>query len=332
MSEGLAAEVLIVTRTGDFHATVIRDEIRRRGRSAAILETDRIGRGGLRWQLDRPGSARCLDRDGGSVEIAAASVAWWRRLNGPGAFPDSLDESARDLALRDSRATLLGALATDFTGVYVSDPEATRAAENKLVQLRAARAAGFTVPDTVVASDPDAVRDFFAACGGEVVAKTLCGSPGQPFLTGRVHPEHLRPESIAHSPAIYQRYVPGREHLRINAFGDRMVGARLVSDRLDWRYPLDCEVLPWQVPDDLARRLGSVLGLLGLRMGVFDLKLAGDDVVWLEVNPQGQFLWVEERCGLPLAGTFADFLLSQGDACVDATPDGVGGPSAVGSR
>jgi len=33
--------------------------------------------------------------------------------------------------------------------------------------------------------------------------------------------------------------------------------------------------------------------------------------VFLEVNPQGQFLFVEALCGLPLADIFAAFLVDQ---------------------
>ena len=49
---------------------------------------------------------------------------------------------------------MLGTLRTAFRGRWVSDPEATRRAENKLVQLVAAKAAGFRVPRTLVSNDP----------------------------------------------------------------------------------------------------------------------------------------------------------------------------------
>ena len=47
-------------------------------------------------------------------------------------------------------------------------------------------------------------------------------------------------------------------------------------------------------------------------MGIFDVKLTDDDEpVFLEVNPQGQFLFVEGLCGIPLADAVADFLVVQ---------------------
>jgi len=47
-------------------------------------------------------------------------------------------------------------------------------------------------------------------------------------------------------------------------------------------------------------------------MVIFDVKLTDDgEPVFLEVNPQGQFLFVEALCEIPLADTFAAFLVEQ---------------------
>ena len=65
---------------------------------------------------------------------------------------------------------------------------------------------------------------------------------------------------------------------------------------------------------DRAKRsaLRAVLAHLGLRMGIVDLKLDDAGVpVWLEINPQGQFLFAEGLCGLRLAEAFADFVASE---------------------
>ena len=56
----------------------------------------------------------------------------------------------------------------------------------------------------------------------------------------------------------------------------------------------------------------AFLELLDLRMGVVDLKLDPDGrPVWLELNPQGQFLFVQGLTGLDLTAGFADFLCEE---------------------
>ncbi|MET9386038.1 hypothetical protein ABZY09_34485 [Streptomyces sp. NPDC002928] len=120
------------------------------------------------------------------------------------------------------------------------------------------------------------------------------------------------PESFTVCPAVYQEYVPGRHHIRLNCFGEDMYAALIETDDLDWHPDLNVPICRWHVPDELARRVTAVLRRLGLRMGIIDIKLTPDgEPVWLEVNPQGQFLFLEPLLGEPLADRFLDYLISQ---------------------
>jgi glutathione synthase/RimK-type ligase-like ATP-grasp enzyme len=211
-------------------------------------------------------------------------------------LPSSLaDDAARDLGGRDCRTTLFGIVLTWFTGTWVDHPESIRLAENKLIQLEAATDEGLRVPRTLVSQDPLTVRRFCRELDNRVGVKTVAGTPETPIMTGQVTAEMLRSDqAISVSPAIYQELVPGRRPLRICCFGERTYGAVLETDRLDWRYPLDATAAPYEVDGSIAAALQRVLRRLGLRMGVFDLKLDPDDVSWwLGVNPQGQFLFLE---------------------------------------
>lgn len=305
-------DVLIVTRSKDVHAFAIADALVQRRLLPQIIEADGVsGAGGLTWSLS--GSANLTDVAGNVTSVDEASVLWWRRLNGPTIIADNVSAEARHLVERDCRASLLGLLATEFVGRYVSDPEATRAAENKLVQLRAAQRAGCSLPDTLVSSDPQRVRDFCEAHGWAVIVKTVSGAgPRQPLMTGLLRPELVQDAAVRLTPAIYQEYVPGDRHLRVNVFGREVYAALLTTTRLDWRYPLDAVAEPYVIDATTREQLFAVLDELGLRMGVFDLKLTPNgQVVWLEVNPQGQFLWLEGLCGMPLCDAFADFLAAE---------------------
>jgi biotin carboxylase len=76
------------------------------------------------------------------------------------------------------------------------------------------------------------------------------------------------------------------------------------------------------------RRLLAVLRALNLEMGVFDLKVTDREPVFLEVNPQGQFLFVQGLTGLDVMTGFVEFLHAEAvrDAQVRAnaaeSPDG----------
>jgi hypothetical protein len=67
----------------------------------------------------------------------------------------------------------------------------------------------------------------------------------------------------------------------------------------------------------------DVLHLLNLRMGIVDMKLTDDgQPMWLELNPQGQFLFLEGLCDMQLPRRFGDFVVNEArrNRPDDATP------------
>ena len=51
---------------------------------------------------------------------------------------------------------------------------------------------------------------------------------------------------------------------------------------------------------------------LGLSMGIFNIKPLNDTLsIWLEINPQGEFLFIEGMTGLNLISSFSKFLYTE---------------------
>jgi hypothetical protein len=199
-----------------------------------------------------------------------------------------------------------------FRGRWINDPAAEVRADNKLVQLDAAQAAGLSVPDTLVSSNPEHIRDFVQSHGGRAIVKVVRGTGAFSIPTRRVTSKDLTDdESLEACPAIYQDLVEGSAHLRIHVFGDTVIAVRIDSPLLDWRPKLDVPMRPMTLEGTLAASLIGLVHELGLAMGIVDAKLLDDGtLVFLEINPQGQFLFVEGLTELPLAATMAAFLTS----------------------
>lgn len=308
----------IVTLHEDLHAHVIRDEIQdRHGARCVILESDELARSGaLNWSPHEDCAPTLPVEGGDRVDVRQLDAIWWRRPSGrpwdpsrPG-LEEFVDPQALAVVRNDCLAGFQGVLLGEFRGVWLSHPEATRRAENKLLQLRAAARVGLRVPRTLVSQDPAAIRAFCAR--QPTVVKTLAGAVGVALLAHEVRAEILaNDDALRLSPAIYQERIEGREHLRVHVFGSQVVTAQLRCEELDWRIHLDrTDIEPYELPADIERRLRRFMQALDLRMGVFDLKIdAQGEIVWLEVNPQGQFLFIEGMSELKLASACADFLV-----------------------
>ncbi|MEV4171342.1 hypothetical protein [Nonomuraea sp. NPDC049709] len=66
------------------------------------------------------------------------------------------------------------------------------------------------------------------------------------------------------------------------------------------------------LPDDTARRCVELVAALGVSFGAIDLILTpGGEYVFLEINPNGQWGWIEDLTGLPISTAIADWLTAE---------------------
>ena len=80
---------------------------------------------------------------------------------------------------------------------------------------------------------------------------------------------------------------------------------------IDWRVDLTASWKEHVLPNKMERRLILLLRNLGLHYGCIDLRQRPDGTyVFLEVNPAGQFLFIEIDTGQPLTQSFAELLLN----------------------
>ncbi len=309
--------VAILTLRNDLHALLVRHELCQVSDVAChIVETDQIaGTGLLTWTSDRLSTAiPCVQTSAPErLNVKALDVVWLRRLHVAHEYIARMEPIPAEVVSNDCRAAVMGMFLTDFTGTWINDPRESFWAENKLIQLRAAQLVGFGIPRTLVSQDASVIRSFCQELENEVVLKTVRGSARHPLFAIKVTDDVLSDTAgLEASPAIYQEYVPGRRHIRAVCFGGDVFAFMVESDSLDWRSYMDYEIRSTTLDGRWRTALLDVLRLLHLRMGVFDLKLLPDGTpVWLEVNPQGQFLFLEALTGVPLAAHFARFLRSE---------------------
>jgi glutathione synthase/RimK-type ligase-like ATP-grasp enzyme len=210
------------------------------------------------------------------------------------------------------------ALAEELTGtLWVNSPRAAVGAENKLLQLRAARCVGLRVPETLLSNDARAVRAFIAR-QGRVVHKTFTPHMWRNAETGQCYTVNATlldstssfdDASISVCPGIFQTYVDKVCDLRVTIIGDRMFAVRLRSIQgtafVDWRsytYHPEMAVDVYELPERCRDQLRALMSRLGLVFGCVDLVVDGEgDIHFLEVNQGGQYLFAEERVeSLPL--------------------------------
>ena len=307
----------IVTTSADLHTDVVAALLRERGHTVSVVLGDGSpGYGALTWSSAHPTRPLLRTAAGTRITPADLDVVWWRRAGRPTVPDRVVDSQAREYVASANAVAVFGVWLSAVRGRWVSHPDATRHAENKIVQLRAAISAGLRIPRTLISQHPGEIREFAASLGpGRMIGKPVTGVLNLGLATGVITEAMLcDDDALAIAPTIYQELVPGHRHLRVSCFGTHVIPALIEADQLDWRYEKNYRVRSYELDSAIERQLLGVLDQLHLAMGIFDLKLDGDDApIWLEVNPQGQFLFLEARGGpTQLATAMADLLIDEG--------------------
>jgi putative peptide maturation system protein len=126
-------------------------------------------------------------------------------------------------------------------------------------------------------------------------------------------------DAIRYCPVAIQPYVEKRIELRITVVGDRVFPVEIHSQwtnhtRRDWRRGdyHHARYAVHDLPRRLARRSIALVKRLGLTFGAIDMILTPDGrYVFLEVNPDGDWLWMERTTGVPIGSAIADLLLAR---------------------
>jgi ATP-grasp ribosomal peptide maturase len=237
---------------------------------------------------------------------------YWRRPRWP-EFAHLGDDDAR-FAAAQVRYGLGGILYALDGPLWVNHPLKNAAADYKPAQLALADRLGLMVPPTLITNDPDEARAFIVD-HGNVIFKTLRWTPyqrdGVP-VTGWASP--VTPfeidASVRVTPHLFQVRIQKTADVRVLVVGRHLFAVRIESGLLDWR--TDYSALSYNVidlPDQVSGALLAYLDHYGLVSGSFDLAVdTHGGYWWLELNPNGQWGWLEERTGLEMSAAFADLL------------------------
>lgn len=321
-------KLAILCTPGDLHALAVVVALKRRGVEPLLWypgdfptrarETFSFSGGAAEFKISNHGQSHC--------QVNAGAV-WYRRT---GSNPDfiGLHPADQKFSWAQRQAFRQGSLQAAFPSAFWVNPPATaRLADNKLYQHSVASGLGFTLPDSLFTNDPHEIRSFLRTHGDRMVYKAfpapLWGQGAETFACYTVciaEKDLVADELLESTPGIFQEVVPKAFEIRLTMMGSQPFAAKILSQetgegRLDWRRAYaELRMEPLQLPAELIAAVRQLMARLNLVFGCLDFIVRPDgEYVFLEVNQQGQFLFVEEYADLPLLDSFCDFLLHGAD-------------------
>jgi glutathione synthase/RimK-type ligase-like ATP-grasp enzyme len=312
--------VLIVSAAADVHAQAVMQALAAEGARAELVDLSEFPTvlalsmafevGGRRFELRR--------RSGGVLDLDAVRAVWWRRPQ-PFRLPSGMDEAHERFALSEA-ATAFHGLYQALSAFWINEPARDAVAAHKAYQLALAQEIGLDIPVTLMTNDEEQARAFWRKHEGEVIYKQFIGLPEAWRATQRLRPEdEAHAGSIAYAPVIFQKHVPAVADLRVTVVDGEFYAA--AADVREGDYPqdvrmnLDAIYEAHELPPEMKEKLGELMTQLGLVYGAIDMRLTPDGCyVFLEINPAGQFLYIEQATGQPIAAALAKTLLKENAA------------------
>jgi glutathione synthase/RimK-type ligase-like ATP-grasp enzyme len=305
----MTTPVLIVAHEMDLHAAAVSSHLRAHF-GIDPLRIDLAEFPTTTARFVETGDVRSLHWD--VTDLESVRAVWWRRP-ARSTVARSVDPDVDRFRQAECDHFAEGLL-WSLDAVFVNDPGAQHRSARKLVQLGAARAVGLPVPDTVVTNDPAVAADFLTGLRGRAIYKRT-GTGGAFSETRLVSADDLpRLSGITDSPTTFQEFIEGVCDVRIvwvagQAWAvriDSQTGAGWVDSRMD----NSVAFTPYDLDENVAASLHRLMESLGLVFGVIDMRVSAADgqIYFLEVNPQGQFAYLEIKTGLPITRSVAALL------------------------
>lgn len=319
--------ILLFSNTGDLTCDFVVRELHRQNAPFRRLNTDE-------FPTEIAGSATAGGRIAGGARISwltrntdldleKVAAILYRRPVPPLVHREVTDEVSRQFCSAESYEFLRN-LWLSLDCHWISHPDAIRRAEHKLYQLRLAERLSFTIPRTLISNDPREVRTFFHSCSGKMIVKPIYvghlqrGDEIFYIFTSVVSESDLTEiDSVSHCPSIFQELIAKEFDVRVTVVEDRVFAARIDCELPegipDWRYH-DLEHLrhsEHRLPPSIETACCELVAGLGLDFGAIDFAVNGDGVhFFLEINPNGQWAWLEAQLGLPISRAIVDRLRS----------------------
>jgi hypothetical protein len=310
----------------DVQAEEIVAELASRGEPVFYLDTTAfLNSGQLSIELGQSKkSPGLVQLPSGNLDLNEVKSVWFR---GPGIDLGELKHQTSRSAgfmIRESEAVLRGMMGVLDQAFWMNHPTAVWVAQEKLTQLCRAEALGLTIPRTLVTNEPRKARDFFEECRGEIILKTFSRlayiQDGREYLilTNRVLQHHLnRLEKVRAIPCLFQEYIPKDIEVRVTIIGRNIFAAEIHSQssplsKDDYRR-FDLAHTPYkphELPKSLETTCLRLMDRYGLSFGAIDfIRRPDGEYVFLEINANAQFLWVQDLTGMPLRESVADVLV-----------------------
>lgn len=305
--------VLVITNQTDITSDFIIKRFRERNIPFYRLNTETIGRFVEVVFNFESGEHLIIDTVADvTINLLTITGVYYRRPEINQKY-DELSSGEQDFIAAELAYTLEALYKILGGAFWISNVQAIRNAENKMYQLMVANQVGLKVPAALVTNNPEAALAFFVKHDRSCIIKPIKsglvqGKNEGVIFTSKVELTEGNVDRIKSCPVYLQPLIEKEADIRVTVVGEKIFSAKIHSQEatdseIDWRRANrllhhSTTDLPKKIEDQCVQ----LVKLLGLNYGAIDFILdKSDNYIFLEINPNGQWAWIENRLNLNIS-------------------------------
>jgi glutathione synthase/RimK-type ligase-like ATP-grasp enzyme len=321
--------ILVISTKRDVHVDAVIPHLKSLGIPFIRLNTEDFPEEvDLVWEIQAGNKEGILKLYGlHEVKLSEITACWYRKPFPPKPSTKLKARQAKSFVKNESTAFLEGLYTYLADKFWINYPSDVDIAKHKLSNLALASGLGFEVPNTMITTNPKAAKTFFNKNGGNIITKMLSNyayvdkyKMFYPVFTSKVTPqdiEHI--DNVVFAPTQLQAYIEKKVELRITVVGKKIFACEIHSQmsektKIDWRSDVvNVKHMPHKLPKSLEKKILQMQERLHLNFGAYDFILTPDNrYVFIELNPNGQYLWIELLTKMPISEAIAELLVEGG--------------------
>lgn len=258
--------------------------------------------------------------DNKKYNLSDFSSVWWRmKPIVPSEFKGGVGSLVEKFIVQEWGQVLRTLHHFTSDAYWVNPYEKHERISYKPFQLKLAQDCKLTIPRTTISNNVDEIQSVFSK-KDEIIYKTLSSlivPPHGIIFSTKVTLQNIieNKESILKNPGIFQEYVDKAYEARITIVGDKVFGVKIDSQSsnktsVDWRKdqlrPMyDC----FELTSTTLKKLLKFHRNAGLVYAAYDFIISKEgEEIFLECNPGGQWLWLDNALKLGISEALADIL------------------------
>jgi glutathione synthase/RimK-type ligase-like ATP-grasp enzyme len=315
-------KVLIITNKSDLTSDFVIKKLKERRIDFYRFNTDELTKS-VSLSLDLSnGKYQLFDSHSKEVkDLKDFTSIYFRRPEIPSIDNKNLNIGEIDFLKKEILFTLEGIYKLLQNAYWVSPLFSIREAENKIYQLELAKHLGFIIPETIISNSYDAVIAFYKRNNNDCIIKPIKSglietkSESKIIFTDTLSGIPENKYKIESIPCFLQNCIEKQGDVRVTVVGEKVFATLIHSQndqeaRIDWRRSektLTHSKL--EIPLELKNKCISLLKVLNLRFGAIDFVLdKNEKYVFLEINPNGQWAWIEKQIGYEISNEIVNLL------------------------